>query len=53
MADALTGGYRLGFLVAAMLMLAAVAVGLVVLKPVPRVQPERRRGRAETALDVL
>ncbi len=52
-ADALTGGYRLGFLVAAMLMLAAVAVGLVVLKPEPRVQPERRSGRAETALDVL
>ncbi len=52
-ADALTGGYHLGFLVAALLMLAAVVVGLVALKPERRSEPDRRRARTETALDVL
>jgi EmrB/QacA subfamily drug resistance transporter len=51
--DALTGGYHLGFLVAALLMLAAVVVGLVALKPERRSEPDRRRARTETALDVL
>jgi EmrB/QacA subfamily drug resistance transporter len=43
-ASALTGGYRLGFLIAAALVAAAVAVGVLVL------EPSRRRRQAETVV---
>ncbi len=48
-AAALTGGYRLGFLIAAILTLVAFAVGVVVLAPARRHESRERRRAAEPA----
>jgi EmrB/QacA subfamily drug resistance transporter len=51
-AAALAGGYRLAFTVAAGLVLAAIAIGLVLLRPTPSLETSRASAGAEaTALE--
>jgi MFS family permease len=45
-AEALTGGYRMAFLIAAGLVVAAIAIALAVLRPEAEAEPESRRSTA-------
>ncbi len=48
-AAALTGGYRIGFLIAALLVIGALAVGLFVLQPARKAQMAATRRPAPAA----